>query len=231
MVHFLFQRLTVPEEKGSQFASMVNQLFSYLQTTNKNIQVGVAMTFMRIVQNASIDAIVINLNNLTDSILELLQCPVVKCVSQLLEGLICLMLAVENEFEPHGKKFVPALIECIQSKQEWNIRKISIDAIYTFAAFLPDCIADDIKTIIKALKERKADKIKPVRDAAQEALTKIKEAKIKNGEALNETPFKPENESKEENKDANNLGSQQKSLFKRQLNPNFVKAAPKSNNK
>jgi hypothetical protein len=228
MIHYLFQHLTVPEDKASHFASMVNQLFSYLRTTNKNIQVGVAMTFMRIIQNASIDAIVINLENLTDSILELIQCPVVKCVSQLLESLISLMLAVENEFEPHGKKFVPALIECIQSKQEWSVRKISIDVIYTFAAFLPDCIADDIKTIIKTLKDRKADKIKPVRDAAQKALTKIKEARIKNGQALNETPPKFENESKEENKESSALVAQQKPLFKRQLNPNFVKAAPKS---
>jgi hypothetical protein len=185
------------------------------------------MTLTRILQNSPIEALIANLAHITDSLLELLQSQWLKCATQLLESLISLVLAVEYEFEPYGKKFIPCLLDCINNKGEWNTRKMSIDVIYTFASFLPDCIADDIEAVIRTLKERKADKIKHVREAAQEALAKIKSARNKSGHAIHQSPPKPgpNEDSKEEKKEAAIPG---KSIFERPMNPNFIKAAPKS---
>lgn len=233
MVHHVFKHLNSLEEKETTLTNIVNQLFSFLRSSNKNIQIGTAMTLTRILQNSPIEALNATLSQLTDLLLELIQASWIKCSTQLLEALISLVLAVEYEFEPYGKKFIPALVECINSKNEWNTRKMGIDVIYTFAAFLPDCIADDIEIIIKALKERKADKIKHVREAAQEALTKIKEAKNKTGRPLHESPSKvvivdiPQEDKKEAN--IHNPMMQGKSIFRKPINPNFIKAAPKSN--
>jgi hypothetical protein len=186
------------------------------------------MTLTRILQNSPIEALTASLSFFSDSLLELLQSTWIKCATQLLEALISLVLAVEHEFEPYGKKFLPALMDCIQCKQDWNTRKMGIDVIYTFAAFLPDCIVDDIESIIKTLKERKADKIKHVREAAQEALTKIKEAKNRSGIPLHESPSKNEVDDVTGEENAAGPNNQSKSIFERPMNPNFRKAAPKS---
>ena len=184
------------------------------------------MCLTRVVQNSPIEALVSILGSFTDTLLELAQNPAVKCATQILETLISLVLAVEYEFEPYARKFIPMLLEASENQKDWSTRKMSIDVIYTFAAFLPDAIVPDVDLIVRMLKERKSDKIKHVREAAHEALAKINEAKKKSGRPLHESPTR--GTLTEESKQSTPGDSGAKSIFQGPMNPNFFKAAPKS---
>jgi len=227
MVHHIFKHLAEPSDKVTQLSTIVSHLLGCLKNPNRNVQIGAGMCLTRVVQNSPIEALVAVLESFTDSLLELTQSSIIKCTTQILETLISLVLAVEYEFEPHARKFVPVLLECMQNPKDWGTRKMAIDVIYTFAAFLPDAIVQDINEIIKELKNRKADKIKHVREAAHEALAKINEAKKKSGKPLHESP-QQENYSEETKQVIPNAKNSQKSLFEGPMNPNFFRAAPKS---
>jgi len=54
--------------------------------------------------------------------------------------------------------------------QDWQIRKMAIDVIYTMAAILRDSISAYKNEILEVLNHSRSDKIKPVREASIEAL-------------------------------------------------------------
>ena len=58
---------------------------------------------------------------------------------------------------------------------EWHTRKIGIDVMYTIAAILGDVITPYSKEILEVLNHCRFDKIKPVREAAIEAINLIKD--------------------------------------------------------
>lgn len=97
------------------------------------------MCLTRVIQNAPVVTLQTLLDTITDKILEMFMNSNTKCTSQLLESLISLILAVENEFEPYATLFLPHLLECI-AMPDWLTRKLSIDVIYTLGAILREVL-------------------------------------------------------------------------------------------
>eukprot|EP00826_Nyctotherus_ovalis_P008207 TRINITY_DN12118_c0_g2_i2.p1 TRINITY_DN12118_c0_g2~~TRINITY_DN12118_c0_g2_i2.p1 ORF type:complete len:381 (+),score=74.94 TRINITY_DN12118_c0_g2_i2:107-1144(+) len=221
MIHHVFKTLTNHSTKVTQLSSIISHFFVLFKNPSHNTQTLTGMCLTRIIQNSPADALSAILDGLTDCLLGLLRNPLVKCATQVLEALISLVLAVEYEFEPYAKRFVPVLIEEMERGKEWTVRKMAIDVVYTFAAFLPRAIEDEVGNLVAALKECKADKVKHVREAAQEALVKINEVKKELNMSSHSSPnSKPPEIPKHLN--------ESKSIFKGPSNPNFFKAAPKS---
>lgn len=88
--------------------------------------------------------------------------------------MIALLLSVEQEFEPFAVNFLPTLLECM-ALNEWHTRKIGIDVMYTIAAILGDVLLPYTKEILEVLNHCRFDKMKPVREAAIEAINLIKD--------------------------------------------------------
>lgn len=53
---------------------------------------------------------------------------------------------------------------------DWTIRKMAIDVIYTMAAILKGVLSPYKKDILEVLNHCKTDKMKPVREATTEAI-------------------------------------------------------------
>ena len=108
---------------------------------------------------------------------------------------------------------------------------MAIDVVYALASFLPESLVACMDPLLPLLKTAKADKSKPVREAAQEALSRIKEARLRDGRALHESP--PKNVAKgapvpEEDKRTAKVPAEHTSILYKPINPNFIKAAPKT---
>jgi HEAT repeat protein len=78
-------------------------------------------------------------------------------------------LAVENEFTPQCTNFLPILLECM-TNNDWQVRKMAIDVIYTIAAILREAVAPFKQEILECLNHSRSDKNKPVREATLEAI-------------------------------------------------------------
>jgi hypothetical protein len=57
---------------------------------------------------------------------------------------------------------------------EWTIRKLSIDVIYTMAAILRETLIPFKKDILEVLNRCRSDKLKPVREATLEAIEAVR---------------------------------------------------------
>ncbi len=234
MMHHIFQRIEGVEEQVAHLGSTADKLLEMARAGRPNVQVGAAMCLTRVVQNAPPEALVAVLPQLSDCLLEFIMCPGVKCLAQILEILISLILTVELAFEPHAKKFLPALIDCMQPRQDSMIRKIAIDVVYTLAAFIPNSLSDQSEIITGSLREAKTDKSKHVREAANEALLKMRDAHTREGRPLVEpSPARAKSELRgravgesEEVKAGDDEGY--KSIFAVPVDPKFLQAAPKS---
>ncbi len=84
------------------------------------------------------------------------------------------MLAVESDFSPQCEAFLPLLIDLISQTniagQDWSVRKMAIDLLYTFAAILKTPLSPYKNEILEVLGVTRTDKVKPVREAATQAI-------------------------------------------------------------
>jgi hypothetical protein len=173
LTHHALKNLPL-EQKLSNLTSMLNLIFSEFSNHSKPIQVGTAMILTRLIQNSPVDALTSLLESITTKLLALTNSSSTKCTTQILETLISLILAVEVDFEPYTLTFLPVLLKCMKD-QDWTCRKMAVDVVYTISSFLSDNIVNYEEEILRSLSECKVDKIKPVREAALEAIAKVKE--------------------------------------------------------
>lgn len=97
-----------------------------------------------------------------------------KAVAALIEAFIQIMFHVEDRFEPYASKFIPILIEQIQSN-DTNTQKVSIDAFNALATTCKEHIIQFRVDILQALKPIKSHKVKPVRDASLYTIKLLRE--------------------------------------------------------
>ncbi|CAI2384369.1 unnamed protein product [Moneuplotes crassus] len=153
--------------------NILKGIYSSLNSPAKNTQVGAGMCLSKIIQNAPIDVLKECLEGISDKLVSLLSSTSCKCHTQILESLISLVLAVEEEFEPFSVGFLPYLLECM-AMNEWSTRKMAIDVIYTLAAILKEALLPFKSEILEVLNHSRFDKYKPVREATLEAYQTIK---------------------------------------------------------
>ena len=96
----------------------------------------------------------------------------VKSKTQILEGLVSLILAVEKDFQPYASQFMSHLATLAQDK-DFAIRKMSIDTIYTITKMHPVTLKPYKKELTDILTDLKFDKMKPVREVATETLNTL----------------------------------------------------------
>jgi hypothetical protein len=205
MVHHVFNQA----EETEAFRGLIENLLEVIKDSRQENQIGAAMCLARALQNGP--PLPPLLEYLVDELILLFKDPGIKCLGQLFEILISLILAVNKKFEEHVGKFILIIVENTDTKQEWLIRKLAIDTIYTLATIIPGSLDEQSKNIVSKLRIAKTDKSRHVRDAAQIALLKLKDgAKEK---SLYET--------------SRRLEDNNKSILSIPINPKFIKAAPK----
>ena len=88
-----------------------------------------------------------------------------------------MILSVEEVFQDFVTPLLPPLIECVKMS-EWGTRKMAVDVIYTLGAIVKgEQLGRAKKQVLEALNKCRFDKIKPVREAATEAIQVIREIK------------------------------------------------------
>ena len=173
IVHHVLKNVQDFDDWLENFNNILKQIFANLTNPSQNIQEGGGMWLRRLIQNAPIDCLRASLENLSEKLMNLLASNHWKCYTQILESLISLILAVEEDFEPYAVNFLPYLLECM-AMEDWATRKMAIDIIYTFAAILKDVLIPFKSEILEVLNHSRFDKFKPVREATLEAYQAIK---------------------------------------------------------
>ena len=173
IVHHVLKNIEDFDKTVENFNSILKTVFGLLNNPNKITQTGAGMWLGKIIQNAPLDALKASLDTLSEKIMSLLSSNSWKWYTQVLESLIWLILAVEEDFEPYAVNFLPYLLEWM-AMNDWSTRKMAIDIIYTLAAVLKDVLVPFKAEILEVLNHSRFDKWKPVREATIEAYHTIK---------------------------------------------------------
>ena len=174
ILHNVLKNIQNIDEATELLTTFLKMVFTNLNQPGKIVQSGAALWLTKIIQNAPVEALKLKLEDLWQGLLEILNSTNCRAHTQILESLISLLLSVERDFEPFAGNFLPILLEWM-GLSEWHTRKIGIDVMYTIAAILGDVIAPYTKEILEVLNHWKFDKMKPVREAAIEAINLIKD--------------------------------------------------------
>lgn len=168
VAHHLFKKLDT-QDAIDNLNIIMKMLLKNIQSANKNIQVSAGMCLTKLIQNVNVEVLNQILDNLCDRLLELFASHNTKCHTQLLECVISLILAVEDEFIKNAPSFLPFILECMASN-DWATRKMAIDVIYTMAAIIKDALTNFREEIMEVLNHSRFDKVKTVREATIEAI-------------------------------------------------------------
>ena len=174
ILHNVVKNIQNIDEATDLLMSFLKMVFNNLNQPGKLVQAGAALCLTKIIQNAPVEALKLKLEDLWNGLLEVLNSTNCRAHTQILESLISLLLSVETDFEPYAVNFLPTLLEWM-AITEWHTKKIGIDVMYTIAAILGDVITPYSKEILEVLNHCRFDKIKPVREAAIEAINLIKD--------------------------------------------------------
>jgi len=153
--------------------SILKMIFTNIINPNKETQISAGVCLSKIIQNAPIESLIAELDTISERMIDLLASNTCKCHTQVLEALISLILAIEDNFEPYAVNFLPYLLECM-AMNDWATRKMAIDVIYTLAAILSEVLIPFKAEILEVLNHSRFDKFKPVREATIEAVQIIK---------------------------------------------------------
>jgi hypothetical protein len=167
---------TIPDlpTSCSRLALIFKPIFSNLSTGAKQVQVGSALALKAIIQYAPIECLKYLLDKIAVRLIELLEAPVCKGHTPLLECLIALILSVEQGYGLYVELTLPVLHQSLVN-EEFSTRKAAADCIYTIAVVLPQPVKPYAPELIEVLLRLKSDRVKPVREAAAEALSALKE--------------------------------------------------------
>jgi hypothetical protein len=171
---------TIPDlpTSCSQLSLILKPLFINLTTGSKQVQVGSALALKSIVQYAPIECLRYLLEKLIHRLVDLLDSPVCKCHTSLFECLIAIVLSVEQDYAPYVETTLPVLLRSLNS-EEFSTRKATADCVYTYAVVLPLSVKLYAGELIEALTPLRSDRVKPVREAAIEALGTLRELEPK----------------------------------------------------
>lgn len=109
-----------------------------------------------------------------DRFIQFLKSNTLRAHGALLESLIAIVFYLEEEFSPFVDRFVPVLLEQIESS-DWNVQKIGIDALNAMTTTVAASIIHHRVNILMALKRTRVHKMKPVREASQWTIKLLKE--------------------------------------------------------
>ena len=99
------------KEDKEQFQNILKHMYSNIQHPSKLIQIGGSVALTKVIQNAPVEILNLEIERICLKIHECLSSNTCKSHSSLLECLISLILSVESEFEQYAPNFLPLLLE------------------------------------------------------------------------------------------------------------------------
>lgn len=173
LIEHIFKHID-PQEALKPLSSALFLFFENFSHDQKNTQIGSAMCISRIIQTSPVNCLEYLMPRIVSKIKEAFSLGCCKSHTQLLESLLSLILGVEEKFREYLDETLSLILESMVNN-DWNVRKIANDIIYTLCVLLPDRIIKYKADIIKQLNHCRFDKIKHVRDAAAMAINIMKE--------------------------------------------------------
>jgi len=164
-------------EEGCRYInSVLNSFYILSESSNRYTQIGSAICIAKVIQCSPIECLRVITDQTIQKLVELLKTPRCKAHYQLLECLLSLVLAIEDnivKLKENTRHLFPVLIDNL-TNPDWNVRKISIEVIYTLSFLTKDVILSRKQELLIALNHCRFDKVRNVREIASITISFLK---------------------------------------------------------
>ena len=142
-------------------ATIFKNLIGLLRKSGKYTQIGAAMCITKIVQTSPVECIFEVSEDIMTRLIEILKESGCKARLQIMEALLSITLATEDNPErlkQNCELLLPVAIEGLENP-DWNYRKLSIEIIYTFNSIATELVNSRKADFLETLNELRFDKV------------------------------------------------------------------------
>ena len=150
------------EQFTEQVDMMLKAYLALFPKTGKFTQKGAAMCIAKIIQTSPIECVFELSDEILQRLTEIIKWPTCKAHLQILEALLSLISATEDNPDKLGQIF-EAVFPIVMGNFEhadWNVRKICVEIMYAFNIFTPGLVMSNKEAIVEVLDKLRADKVK-----------------------------------------------------------------------
>lgn len=148
--------------------------FEIVRSGAQASQIGASLCVSKIIQSSPINSISTLFENTLNKIQDNLRLDNCKCVCEMLECLLSLLLTNQLKVSKYADIILPVLNQTYHS-QKWNVRKVAVDALYSLCIICPNYMKNHKMDLIESINPLKVDKNKNVREAAMATLNALKD--------------------------------------------------------
>ena len=165
---------TSQAEETFTISECFKNLFEIIRTGSQASQIGASISISKIIQSSPTNSISALFDSILNRILDNLRLENCKCICEMLECLLSLLLTNQLKVSQHVDIILPVLYPTYNSPK-WNARKVALDALYSLSIICPDDLKNHKIELIEAISPLKLDKNKTVREAAMATMNALKD--------------------------------------------------------
>lgn len=160
IVSYCLKGLSV-DEYCNCLRSALKIFFAIFSKNVKQAQIGAAMCISKIIQTSLVEPLTEIIDQVMLKLLEVMKWSTCSAHLQLLEAILSLILAMEDNIEKlqqNAKILLPIVVDNM-TNPDWNVRKIAIEIIYTIAILSPDVLSTHRTDLVELLNQLRFDKV------------------------------------------------------------------------
>ena len=149
------------EDCNRHLAIILKTFFHVFSRGSKYSQIGAAMCVTKVVQTSSVECLSIVIDDVVHKLVEVMKMPSCKAHLQIMEAILSLILASEDNpdlLRQNVRVLLPVVVENM-ANSDWNVRKISIEVMYTISMLAPDVLQPHRKDLLTTLNHLRFDKV------------------------------------------------------------------------
>ena len=149
------------DQAYKHLSTIFRTFFGMFAGKTKEAQIGAAMCIAKVIQTSPVECLYYMIDEIMFKLVELLRWPACKAQLQVLEAILSLLLAVEENTEKlrkNGVVLLPAVEENLNNP-DWTVRKIAIEVIYTLSVLVPEVLSANKGNLMESLNTLRFDKV------------------------------------------------------------------------
>lgn len=150
-----------PDQSYKHLTTIFRTFFNIFTKNSKQAQIGAALCIAKAVQMSHVESLYNMIDELVQKLLDIMKWPTCQAHLQIIEAMLSLILAAEDNHEKlkhNALLILPVIIENMPNP-DWNVRKISVEVIYTISVLIPEVLLLGKHELLETLNQLRFDKV------------------------------------------------------------------------
>lgn len=149
------------DQSYKHLTTIFRTFFNIFTKNSKQAQIGAALCIAKAVQMSQIESLYSIVDELVQKLIDIMKSSSCQAHLQIIEAMLSLILAAEDNHEKlkiSALMILPVIIENMPNP-DWNVRKISVEVIYTISVLIPEVLLPSKQELLETLNQLRFDRV------------------------------------------------------------------------